>query len=113
MSLAVPYLYLAIAIVFEVIGTTALKASDAFSKLTPTVIAVAAYAVAFLFLARAMQVIPAGIAYGIWSAFGIVLIAAAAWILFDQRLDAPAVVGLGLIILGVVVINLFSKSIGR
>lgn len=104
------YAWLAIAIVAEVIGTTALKASDGFSKTVPSVITSIGYAIAFYCMSQSMKTIPVGLSYAIWSGVGIVLITAIAWVLFKQRLDAPALVGIGLILAGVLVINLFSKS---
>lgn len=107
------YLSLGIAIVAEVIATSALKASDGFTRLWPSVLTVAGYAVAFFFLSVTLRSIPTGIAYAIWSGVGIVLISAIGWVWFRQALDLPAVIGLGLIILGVLVVNLFSKSVGH
>ncbi len=92
------------------IGTTALKAADGFSVFGPSVVVVAAYGVSFYFLSLALRTIPIGLAYAIWSGVGIVLISLAGWVVYRQSLDAPAVVGMGLIVSGVVVINLFSKS---
>ena len=111
MTLALPYLYLAIAITFEVIGTSALKASDTFTRLVPSLVTLAAYAVSFLFLALSLRTIPVGIAYAMWAGLGIVLIALVGWLWFKQALDAPALIGLALIIAGVVVVNAFSSSI--
>jgi small multidrug resistance pump len=105
------YLYLAIAIVSEVIGTAALKASNEFTVLVPSLIVVAGYATAFFFLSLTLRTMPVGIAYALWSGFGIVLISMVAWILFKQSLDAPALIGIGLIIAGVVLINGFSNSV--
>lgn len=105
------YLYLGLAIVAEVIATSALKASDEFTKIGPAIITVAGYAIAFYFLSLTLKVIPVGIAYAIWSGLGIVLISAIGVLVFRQPLDLAAVVGLGLIIAGVVVLNLFSRSI--
>ncbi|MBP0598231.1 QacE family quaternary ammonium compound efflux SMR transporter [Herbaspirillum sp. LeCh32-8] len=105
-----PYLALGIAIVSEVIATSALRASDGFSRLWPSVIVVAGYGLAFFFLSVTLKSIPVGIAYAIWSGLGIVLISAVAWIAFGQKLDAPAIIGMGLIMAGVVVLNVFSKS---
>ena len=113
MSLATTYFYLAIAIVAEVIATSALKASDGFSRLWPSVITVIGYGIAFWFLSLTLKVIPTGIVYAIWSGVGIVLISAVGWFWFKQSLDTPALIGLGLIIAGVLVINLFSKSVGH
>ncbi|MEM9344843.1 MAG: SMR family transporter [Pseudomonadota bacterium] len=105
-----PYVYLVIAIVFETIGTTALKASEGFTRLWPSLIVVFGYAISFWFLAQTLKAVPVGIAYALWSALGIALIALIGWIVFGQKLDAAAVIGLGLIISGVVVISLFSNS---
>jgi small multidrug resistance pump len=104
------YLYLAIAIVSEVIGTSALKASNEFTRLVPSLITVAAFFCAFYFLSLCLRTIPVGIAYAIWSGVGIVLISQIALVLFDQKLDLPALGGMALIVAGVMVINLFSKS---
>jgi small multidrug resistance pump len=102
--------YLAIAIVAEVIGTTALKAADGFRVLVPSVVVVASYAISFYFLSLALRTIPIGLAYAIWSGVGIVLISVAGWLLYRQALDGAAIAGMLLIIAGVVVINLFSSS---
>lgn len=111
MTLALPYLYLAAAITFEVIGTSALKASDTFTRLVPSLVTLAAYAVSFLFLALSLRTIPVGIAYAMWAGLGIVLIALVGWLWFKQPLDGPAIIGLALIIGGVVVVNAFSQSL--
>ncbi len=107
------YLYLAIAIVAEVIATSALKASDGLSRLWPSLVVVAGYGVAFFCLSLTLRTIPVGIAYAIWSGVGIVLIAVAGWVLYRQVLDLPAIIGLALIIAGVLVVNLFSKTVGH
>ncbi|WP_296946885.1 SMR family transporter [uncultured Massilia sp.] len=104
------YVYLGAAIVLEVIGTTLLKASQEFSKLWPSLGTVCAYAGSFYLMSLALRTIPTGIAYAIWSGCGIVLVSLIAWIVFKQRLDFPAIAGMGLIIAGVLVINLFSNS---
>jgi small multidrug resistance pump len=104
------YLYLGMAIVLEVIGTTLLKASDEFTKFWPTVGTGATYLGAFYLLSLTLRTLPTGIAYAIWSGCGIVLISLASWLLFKQRLDLPAMTGIALIISGVLVINLFSSS---
>lgn len=104
------HLYLAIAIVAEVIATSFLKQSEGFTRLVPTAIMAAGYATAFYCLSLALKDIPTGIAYAIWSGVGIVLIAAVAWIFQGQKLDGPAIIGMGLIIAGVLVMNLLSKS---
>ncbi len=104
------YVYLGAAIVLEVIGTTLLKASQEFTRLWPSAGTVCAYAGSFYLLSLALRSIPTGIAYAIWSGCGIVLVSLIAWIVFKQKLDFPALAGMGLIIAGVVVINLFSDS---
>jgi small multidrug resistance pump len=105
------FMYLAIAILAEVIGTSALKASNGFTVLMPSVVVVAGYAVSFYCLSLALRAIPVGVAYAIWSGVGIVLISAIGWVLFRQRLDAAALIGIGLIIAGVVVIQSFSATV--
>lgn len=104
------YLYLIAAIAAEVLATTALTKSESFTRLSPSIGTVIGYAVAFWFLSFPLRVMPAGIVYAIWSALGIVLMAVVARVWLRQSLDAPALIGLALIIGGVVVINLFSKS---
>jgi small multidrug resistance pump len=103
------YLYLLIAIVSEVTATSFLKASGGFTKLTPSLVTAAGYAAAFYFLSLTLREVPTGIAYAIWSGVGIVLIAAVAWLFQGQKLDAPAIIGMALIIAGVMVLNIFSK----
>ena len=107
------YVWLGLAIVAEVIATTALKASDSFSRLVPSLATAVGYGIAFWCLSHSMKTVPVGIGYAIWSGVGIVLITAIAWVLFKQKLDAPALIGMGLILLGVLVINVFSKSSGH
>jgi small multidrug resistance pump len=106
----VSYLYLAIAILAEVVATSALKAAEGFSRLGPSLVVAAGYATAFYFLSLTLRTIPVGVAYAIWSGVGILLIAAAGWFLYGQALDMPAVVGLALIVAGVLVVNLFSET---
>ncbi|MBR7955160.1 multidrug efflux SMR transporter [Burkholderia cenocepacia] len=103
------YAWLAIAIVAEVIGTSALRAADGFTRLGPSVLVVAGYGVAFYCLSLTLRTMPVGIIYAVWSGAGIVLITLVAMLLYRQVPDVPAVIGLGLIIVGVVVLNLFSK----
>ncbi|ARN73072.1 QacE family quaternary ammonium compound efflux SMR transporter [Oceanicoccus sagamiensis] len=105
------YIYLAVAIIAEVIGTTALKASEEFSKPIPSIIVVLGYGAAFYFLSLVLKTIPIGIAYAIWAGVGIVLVAIVGVVLFEQKLDLPAVIGMLLIVSGVVVMNAFSQSI--
>ena len=104
------WLYLSIAIVAEVIATSALKASDGFSRLGPALVVVVGYGVAFYFLSLALRGIPVGVAYAVWSGVGIVLISVIGWLAFGQTLDAAAVFGIGLIMAGVIVLNVFSRS---
>jgi small multidrug resistance pump len=113
MNPAAVYGLLFLAIVLEVIGTTALQMSQQFTRLLPTAVVVICYAAAFYVLSLTLKSIPVGIAYAIWSALGIVLISAVGLICFKQRLDLPAMIGLGLIISGVLVVNLFSKSVSH
>lgn len=102
--------YLAVAIIAEVIATSALKAAAGFSRPGASAVVVIGYGVAFYFLSLTLQSIPVGVTYAIWSGAGIVLITLVAWLLYGQALDAGAIVGIGLIIAGVAVLNLFSKS---
>ena len=104
------YIYLGLAIVSEVIGTTALKASDSFTRPLPSLVTVACYALSFYLLTFSLRVLPTGIAYAIWSGVGIILISLVSWIVYRQSLDLAAIAGLALIIAGEAVINLFSKS---
>ena len=105
-----PYLALLGAILVEVIATNALKASEGFTRLGPSAVTVIGYAISFYLLSRALQTIPVGVAYAIWSGIGIVLVTIVAWVVFGQKLDAAALVGIGLILAGVVVIRVFSSS---
>jgi len=107
------YFSLILAIIAETIGTSALQASQQFTKPIPSIIVVVAYAVSFYFLAGALKAIPVGIAYAVWAGLGMVLIAIIGLVVFGQRLDLPAVLGLSMIIGGVLVIHLFSKSTGH
>ncbi|WP_447636593.1 DMT family transporter [Flavobacterium microcysteis] len=104
------YLFLLLAILFETVATSSLKASEQFTKLIPSLITVIGYIAAFYFLSLTLKTIPVGIAYAIWSGIGIVLITLAGIFLFKQVPDLPAIIGLLLIIAGVVVINVFSKT---
>ena len=105
------YAVLLIAVIFEVIATTALKASDGFTQPLPTLVTAVGYACAFYLLSLTLRVMPVGIAYALWSALGIVLVTAIGWIYYRQSLDAPAIIGLALIVSGVIVINLLSGSV--
>ena len=104
------YVYLAIAIVAEVTATNALKSSQGFTKLVPSLIVVCGYGAAFYFLSLVLETISVGIAYAIWAGMGIVLVAIVAALVFKQIPDLPAIIGMALIISGVVVINVFSKT---
>ncbi|WP_374406215.1 SMR family transporter [Hydrogenophaga sp.] len=107
------YLYLAVAILAEVIATSMLKASTGFTRLWPSVATVVGYAISFYCLAQTLGSLPTGVVYAIWSGVGIVLISVIAWLVFGQSLDGPALAGMGLIIAGVLVINLFSRSVAH
>jgi small multidrug resistance pump len=105
------WVYLMVAIVAEIVGTSGLKASDGFSKLWPSLLTVAGYGTSFFFLSLTLRTIPMSVAYAVWSGVGIVLITLVGWIFFGQRLDLPAMIGIAIIALGVVVLNLFSKTL--
>ncbi|AGI69060.1 putative multidrug resistance protein [Octadecabacter antarcticus 307] len=104
------FITLIVAVIFETIGTTALQASQQFTKLGPSVIVVIAYSIAFYLLALTLKSMPVGIMYAIWSGSGIVLIALIGWVVFRQTLDWPAILGMTLILVGIIIIQLFSKS---
>ena len=104
------WLYLALAIIAEVIATSALKSSEGFSKPIASVIVVLGYIIAFYCLSLTLKTIPVGIAYAIWSGVGIVLVTTIAWIVFDQKLDVWGIIGIALIMSGVLVLNLLSKT---
>ncbi len=103
-------LWLACAIVAEVVATTALKAADGFTRLAPSLLVVVGYAIAFYCLSQTLRTIPTGIAYAIWSGVGIVLISLAGWMVYGQTLDGPALAGIALILAGVLVIQLWSRA---
>jgi small multidrug resistance pump len=106
----VHYIILIFAIVFETIGTTALQASQQFTRFWPSVLVVIAYGLSFYLLAQTLRVMPVGIVYAMWSGLGIVMIAAIGYLIFGQRLDLPAVIGIAMILGGILVIHLFSRS---
>ena len=105
-----PYFILMLAVLAETIGTTALQASQQFSRPLPSIIVVVAYGAAFYLLAVALKTFPVGIAYAMWSGMGIVFIAIIGFAVFGQRLDWPAILGIALIMAGILVINLFSNT---
>jgi small multidrug resistance pump len=107
------YVYLFIAIVSEVVATSFLKESHGFTRLGPSLVTIVGYAVAFYCLSLTLRAMPTGVAYAIWSGFGIVLIATVAWLFQGQKLDTPAIVGMALIIAGVIVMNVFSESLAQ
>ena len=104
------WLYLVIAVAGEVVATTALKASDGFTRAGPVAIVVVGYGIAFYFLALVLRSLPLGVTYAIWSGLGVALVTLIGWLVYDQRLDGPAMLGIGLIVAGVLVLNLFSGT---
>ncbi|MCJ2165797.1 MULTISPECIES: multidrug efflux SMR transporter [unclassified Pseudodesulfovibrio] len=107
------YIYLAFAIVCEVIGTSAMQASDGFTRVVPSLVVVIGYGLSFYLLSLVLRSIPMGVAYSIWAGLGIVLIGLVGVVLYKQSLDVPAMLGMGLIVAGVGVINIFSKTVGH
>ncbi len=108
-----PYVPLGVAIALEVLGTTLLQRSEQFTRLAPTVGMAICYLASFYLLSVSLKVLPLGVAYAIWSAFGVALVAMIGLVVFGQRLDIPAVIGLCLIVAGVIVINVFSRTVGH
>lgn len=106
-----PWLFLFLAILAEVVATSFLKASEGFSRLAPSIVVVIGYAAAFYLLSLTLRTLSIGVAYAIWSGVGIVLVAAIGWFAFGQKLDLPALLGMAMIIAGVVVINVFSTTV--
>lgn len=104
---------LSLAIVTEVIATTALKSSNGFTKLTPSIIVITGYVISFYMLSITLKSLPMGITYAIWSGVGIVLISLIGWLYFKQQLDTASLIGMALIVAGVIVINVFSSSISH
>lgn len=103
------YLYLGLAIIFEVIGSSFLKASEGFSKLIPSVVVIFTYVIAFYCLSLSIKTIPLSIAYAIWAGVGIILTVLVSIFIFKQAIDIPAIIGIAFIITGVLIINYFSK----
>ena len=104
------YLFLLIAVAFETFGSSCLQASNQFTRLWPTLGVIAGFAGAFWFFSLVLRDLPLGITYALWSGIGMVLIAGSGWLLFGQKLDLAAILGIGLILAGIVVINLFSSA---
>lgn len=107
------YLYLAVAIIAEVAATSALKASEEFTKLMPSLIVIIGYAAAFYFMTLVLRTIPVGITYAIWAGLGIVLVAIVGTVIYKEIPDLPAVIGMTLIVSGVIIINVFSKTVSH
>lgn len=105
------WILLIAAVLFETLGTTALKASDGLTRVWPSALVIVAYALSFWLLSIVLRTTPVGVAYAFWSGLGLVVIALIGWLVFGQRLDWPALAGLGLILAGILVIQLFSKSV--
>lgn len=106
------YAFLVIAITAEIIGTSALQASQQFSRLGPSILVVLGYGIAFYFLSMTLKTLPVGIVYAVWSGLGVVGITLIGWFVFGQRLDAAALLGIALILAGVLVLHLFSSATG-
>ena len=102
-------MYLAVAIIGAVVATSALKSSAGFSKLLPSIVVVAGYGTAFYFLSLTLRTMPIGIVYAVWSGVGVALISVIGWLVFKQSMDLAAIIGITLIVLGVVILNVFSK----
>ena len=111
MALPMIYAMLVVAIAAEVVATTALARSESFTRLVPSLITVTGYAIAFYCLSITLRVMPTGVVYAVWSGMGIVFITAIGWVWFGERLDLPALIGLGLIVLGVIIVNVFSQTV--
>ena len=107
------WLYLTVAIVLEVVATSALKASDGFTRLQPSLLVVVGYSAAFYMLSLTLRTMPVGVVYAVWSGVGVVLITLVGWLWFKQELDVPAFIGIALIAAGVIVLNFFSKSVSH
>ena len=105
------YVYLVVAVVFEVIATTALKQTEGFTRLVPSLVSIGGYALAFYFLSLPLRTMPIGVVYALWCGAGIIFITVIGWVWFKQTLDLPALAGMGLIMAGVIVINLWSKTL--
>ena len=104
------YIYLVLAVIFETAGTSAIQASQQFTRVGPSIMVLICFAAAFWFLSLTLRTMPVGVMYAMWSGLGIVLIAIIGYLVFGQRLDMPAIVGIAFILIGIVVINLFSAT---
>jgi small multidrug resistance pump len=107
------WLYLAIAIISEITATSSLKASEGFTRLVPSVVVVIGYSLSFYFLSLTLKAIPIGVTYAIWAGLGIVLLAIVGWVFYGQKLDTAAIVGIAFILAGVLIMNLFSKTVSH
>jgi len=107
------FIYLLLAIVLEVFGSSMLVKSEGFTKIKPTLLMILAFVFAFFFLSKALKYMPLSIAYAIWSGIGLILTGLVSVFIFKQRIDLPAIIGMGLILIGVLVINLFSKTVSH
>ncbi len=107
------WIFLSLAILSEVIATSFLKATEGFTRFWPSLVVVVGYLLAFYLLSLTLKTIPVGIAYAIWSGVGVVLIAIIGWLFLEQSLDIPAIIGLLLIVAGVLIINVFSKTVSH
>ena len=105
------WIYLAIAILSEVIATSALKSAEGFTRLVPSVLVIVGYLSAFYFLSLTIRTIPLGVVYAIWAGVGVALVALVGWVYYRQALDVAALIGIGFIVSGVIVINVFSKTV--
>lgn len=106
----VHYIYLVLAVIFETVGTSAIQASQQFTRVGPSIMVLICFAAAFWFLSLTLRTMPVGVMYAMWSGLGIVLIAIIGYLVFGQRLDIPAIIGIAFILVGIVVINLFSAT---
>src|SRR5690606_24268282 len=107
------FIYLLLAIVLEVFGSSMLVKSEGFTKIKSTLLMILAFVFAFFFLSKALKYMPLSIAYAIWSGIGLILTGFVSVFIFKQRIDLPAIIGMGLILIGVLVINLFSKTVSH
>ena len=105
------WIYLAVAIVSEVVATSSLKAAEGFTRWFPSLLVVVGYASAFYFLSLTLRTIPLGVTYAIWSGVGVALISLVGWAVYHQALDAAGFFGISLIVAGVAVLNIFSKTV--